>query len=158
MTNPLHTIVGFFADFPVTQQAVEPAGKELATFFYQELLKAGFVASAPEDYEGWAWDICTSDGAAHVTTRVGLVDDMDTAPPRQWLVTNEGSTMRPLLKRLFGGDNFNKALADEKQEMLLRRVCETLHTVTKRESRFSHLTWYNERTFDKPGDVPNDKP
>ena len=157
LNGPLHTIVGFVAHFPVVQ-GVEPAGKELATFLWEELLKAGLIASEPEDYEGWAWDICSCDGATHVTTRVGLVDDMDDSPPRQWLVTNEVLTVRPLLKRLFGGDNFDQTAAEEKERMLLQRVCEALHSVMKREPRFSHITWYNERTFDKPGDVPSDKP
>ena len=157
MTPRLHTIVGFIADFPAKaygpEHGVEPAGKELSVFLHSELNKAGFTVAAPEDYEGWAWDICVRDGAAEVTTRVGLVDDMNTSPPRQWLVTNDGYTIRPFLKRLFGGA---EKTADH--EPLLRRVCNVLHTAMANDARFSHLKWYDAQTFDKPGDVPTDKP
>jgi hypothetical protein len=155
MPAPLHTIVGFVADFPVLKLAVDPAGKEMADCLHAELIKAGFAAAPPEDYEGWAWDICTRDGDAEVTTRVGLVDDMETSPPRQWLITNEGFTITPILKSLFGRESIE---AVAKREGLLRRVCETLHGFMKSDVRFSHLNWYDAQTFDKPGDVPSGKP
>jgi hypothetical protein len=156
MATPLHTIVGFVAKFPGQSYTAEPAGKELAVFLHSELVKAGFPATAPEDYEGWAWDICTRDGDSEVTTRVGWVEDMVPDPPRQWLVTNDSYTITPFLKSLFGKGETVEAAA--KREKLLRSLCESLHKFMSSDSRFSKITWCDERTFDKPGDVPSDKP
>jgi hypothetical protein len=148
---PLHTIVGFVADFPVREDGVEPAGKELAEFAHALLTKAGFNPSAPQDHEGWAWDMSTRDGELHVTTVIGLVDDMESKPPRQWLITNDCSL--PLFKRLF-----RKAELKAKQESLLRRLCETLQVSMSGDTRFSHITWHDKHTFDRPGDVPSTEP
>lgn len=151
MTTLLHTIVGFVADFPVKNDGVEPAGKELAQFVHAQLTKIGLATSLPENHEGWAWEMVTRDGDLEVVSIVGLVDDMQGTPPRQWLVTNDCGV--PLLKKLFGRADF-----EVKRESLLRRLCEALHAGMRGDSRFSHVTWYDQHTFDKPGDVPSDKP
>jgi hypothetical protein len=151
MSASLHTIVGFVADFPMRNDGVEPAGKELAHFVHVQLRKIGLTTSSPEDREGWAWDMTTRDGELEVLSIVGLVDDMEANPPRQWLVTNDCPV--PLLKRFFGKSEF-----EAKREALLRRLCEGLHTAMGSDSRFTHITWYNAYTFDKPGDVPTDRP
>lgn len=147
----LHTIVGFVGDFPVRDDGVEPAGKELAEFVHAQLTKAGLRTSVPQIREGWAWDMYTRDGDRQAMTIVGLVDDMDGNPPRQWLITNDCSI--PLFKRLFGKGEF-----EAKRETLLKHLCETLHTSMSSDARFSHVTWYKKDTFDKPGDVPSSKP
>lgn len=148
---PLHTIVGFVAYFPMREDGLEPAGKELAEFVHAQLTKSGLGTSAPENREGWAWEMHTRDGDLQATTIIGLVDDMAHQPPRQWLITNDCDL--PFFSRLFG-----QARLTTKREILLRRVCETLHASMNGDSRFSHLKWYNEDTFDKLGDVPCSQP
>ncbi len=151
MTRPLHTIVGFVADFPVRDNGVEPAGSELAQFVHAQLTKIGLSTSSPEEREGWAWDMVTRDGELDIVSIVGLVDDMQATPPRQWLVTNDCTV--PLLKKLFG-----RAAFEARRESFLLRLCEGLHAAMISDSRFSHVTWYDARTFDKPGDVPSAQP
>ena len=150
MTTP-HTFVGFVADFPARNEGDQPAGKELAQFLHAHLTAVGLAISAPEDREGWAWQMFTRNGELEVTTIVGEVDDMEASPPRQWLVTNDCAV--PFLKKVFRGTEF-----EAKRVSLLRKLCEELHTVMSNDSRFSHITWYDANTFDKPGDIPSEKP
>jgi len=150
MTSP-RTFVGFVANFPVDASGSEPAGKALAQFVHSLFVKAGLNSSTPADREGWAWEIHTRDGDLEVTTIVGLVDDMEATPPRQWLVTN---TCRiPLLKRLFAAAN-----SQGSRDRMLQALCDVLHTGISRDERFEHVLWYEEKSFDKPGDVPGAHP
>lgn len=148
---PLHTFVGFVADFPAEPTEEQPAGKELAEYVHSRLREAGFDATEPEEREAWAWDMCTREGGIFIETIVGLVDNMESTPPRQWLITNDAPI--PFTRRIFG----NKAYLDER-EAVLRCFCETIHTAMNSDSRFSHILWYNEQTFDQQGDIPSDKP
>lgn len=146
----LRTIVGFVADFP-TNSNDDPPGQELAAFVAQRLSDAGFAVDGPRDREGWAWDFYTKEDELEIMSIVGLVDDMDSDPPRQWLVTNDCEL--GFFKRLFGA----KGLA-EKREQLLRKFCDKLHQIISADSRFSHIAWYNKETFDKPDDTPGTSP
>ena len=84
-------------------------------------------------------------------TIVGLVDDMEGTPPRQWLITSHCEL--GFFKRLFG----NKALT-EKRDQFLNAFCGKLHAIISSDDRFSHIHWYDEKTFDKPGDQPDTAP
>jgi hypothetical protein len=95
--------------------------------------------------------VMTREAELEVLSIVGLVDDFEATPPRQWLVTNDCAI--PLARRYFGRAEFEK-----KRESLLRQVCEALHSAVSSDPRFSSVTWYDARTFDKPGDVPSERP
>lgn len=145
------TFAGFVADFPVELDGVTPAGKELANFVAGHLVDAGFTVEGPCERDCWAWELCTKDDQLEIITTVGLVDDMQSDPPRQWLITNDCDIGR--FKRLFAGKTHIK-----KREQLLRKFCDTLHQIISRDNRFSQIVWYNKETFDKPGDQPSESP
>jgi len=147
----LHSLVGFVAGFPMRNDGVEPAGKELAEFVHAHLAKAGFATSAPANREDWAWEMYTRDGKLTNETIVGRVDDMTSTPPRQWLITND--CPRNVSRWLF-----RKAEFLVEREKFLRRFCEAIDQAMKADSRFSHISWYDPETFDKPGDVASDRP
>ena len=147
----VRTFVGFVADFPIEPIDDNPPGKELAVFVAQRLNDAGFAVDDPGDREGWAWDFYTKDDELEIMSLVGLVDDMDSDPPRQWLITNDCEL--GFFKRLFAA----KGLA-EKREQFLRKFCDHLHQIISADSRFSHIVWYNKETFDKPEDQPGASP
>lgn len=140
----LRTFVAFVANFPSDRSEDNaPAGRELASFVATELRNAGIDVRGPEEREGWAWDISASVNETPINTIVGLVDDMDSSPPRQWLITNDSELS--LWNRLF--DSRGRR---HQREMALRQYCETLDAALKADSRFSHILWYNKDTFDKP--------
>lgn len=143
----VRTFVGFVADFPIKHDGGDPAGKELADFVAQHLVQAGFTVDGPSDREGWAWDLYTKEDELEIMTIVGFVDDMEATPPRQWLITSDCEL--GFFKRLFR----TKTLI-ERRDQFLRTFCETLHGIISVDDRFSHITWYNKETFDKPGDQP----
>jgi hypothetical protein len=149
MSRPLHTIVGCVAEFPISDGPTP--GEELAHFLHARLTQAGLSPSEPFEQEGWAWEMFTVEGEVAVRTLVGFVGDMESQPPRQWLVTNTCEV--PFLKRWFGRADFER-----KREALLRRLCDSLHATLRADSRFSQVHWYDERTFDGAGDVPSDAP
>lgn len=148
----VRTIVGFVADFPTEPIGNDPPGQELAAFVAQGLKDAGFAVEAPGDREGWAWDFYTKDEALEIQSIVGLVDDMDSDPPRQWLITNDCCN-QGFLQRLFGTNQ-----PSEQRQQMLRRFCDALHQIISADSRFSHIAWYNEDTFDKLDDQPGASP
>ncbi|HLX64476.1 MAG TPA: hypothetical protein VKX17_24595 [Planctomycetota bacterium] len=150
MSERVHAFVGFVADFPALESGGDPNGKELADFVYAKYSKVGLVLSPPSD-NGWAWDLHTRVDELDIYTIVGEVGDMNSNPPRQWLVTNDCRI--PIFRRLFGRVAFEK-----KREFALRKLCECLHAAMTNDSRFSHINWYDAATFDKPGDVPSNKP
>ena len=148
----LKTYVGFVADFPSDRGDDDsPAGKKLADFVASQLKNAGIDVRGPEERDGWAWELTSQIDSTAIDTIVGLVDDMNTIPPRQWLITNDSNLT--VWQRLFGTHSFR-----EQCEKAMRRYCETLHRSLAPDPRFSHLLWYNKATFDKPGDEPGDSP
>ena len=80
-------------------------------------------------------------------TAVGLVDDIECDPPRQWLITNDCTLS--LFQKLFGG-----SAARDRRENLLREICTAMHSAFSADQRFEHVVWYNSDTFDGPNDVP----
>ncbi|MCA2949054.1 MAG: hypothetical protein ACK5EU_16735 [Pseudanabaena sp.] len=148
----VRTIVGFVADFSTEPIGNDPSGKELAAFVAQRLKDAGFAVEAPNNREDWAWDFYTKDDELKIQTIVGLVDDMDSDPPRQWLITNDCCELG-FFQRLFGTNHLA-----EKRKQMLRRICEALHQIISADSRFSHIVWYDEDTFDNPDDQPGASP
>ena len=148
----LRTFVAFVATFPTDRgEDDSPAGKELADFVAAKLRNAGVDVHGPEEREGWAWDITANVNGTPIDTIVGFVDDMDSASPRQWLITND--SRMGLWSRMFGSrDRWNK------RESALRRYCETLHATLTSDPRFSHILWYDNETFDKPRDEPSSSP
>lgn len=148
----LRTYVGFVANFPSDRgQDDSPAGKELADFVAAELKRAGIDLRGPDEREGWAWDITANVNGTLIDTIVGLVDDMESKPPRQWLITNESGLS--FWNRMFG----SRQLLDQR-ERSLRQYCETLHHTLTSDPRFSHILWYSKETFDKPGDEAGPSP
>ncbi len=147
----VRTYVGFVADFPTEPIGNDPSGQELAAFVVQRLRDAGFAVEAPGDREGWAWDFYTKYDELEIQSIVGLVDDMESQPPRQWLITNDCEP--GLFQRLFSGNRLA-----EKRKLLRRRFCDSLHQIMSADSRFSHIVWYNKDTFDKPDDQPAASP
>ncbi len=143
----VRTFVGFVADFPSDRKDDIPPGEELANFIQSVLSNSGFHSKKPNNREGWAWEIHTKDGDTEILTIVGLVDDMESDPPRQWLITNDCDIS--LLKKLFAKKRFMV-----KREDLLRRFCETIHNTILKDSRFSHVYWYFKKSFDQAGDKP----
>lgn len=146
------TFVAFVADFPTARGGDDsPAGRELAGFVATQLGNFGIDVRGPNEREGWAWDITASLNGTSIATIVGLVDDMDSTPPRQWLITND-----------FEPSFWNRLLGSSKKRMQreieLRRYCETLHAALSADPRFSQIYWYNKMTFDKPGDKPSAPP
>jgi hypothetical protein len=138
--SPLRTIVGFVASFPVADEP--PIGGELAAFVRAALSAGGLFASAPEDLD-WAWEITTPADGLAARTLVGHVGDMDSDPPRQWLVST--SCAIPLLQRLVG-----RARREVVRDRLLRRIQAALDAAMRVSPRFSHVTWYDEASFDRP--------
>jgi len=138
------------ADFPVEADA-DPAGKELAAHVQSILTAAGFSSSSPDEREGWAWEFTTKHDAMTIDSIVGLVDDFESKPPRQWLVTN--NCKLPLLKRICGG-----AGAAAKRDSILKGFCTAIHAAISADSRFSDIVWYNAKTFDKLNDEPGESP
>ncbi|SFH94672.1 hypothetical protein [Planctomicrobium piriforme] len=148
----LRTYVGFVAHFPVDiSRDDEPPGKELANFVATLLKGAGIRAHGPDEPEGWAWNIFAGIDGITVDTLVGLVDDLDATPPRQWLITNDSDLS--IWNRLFGSRD-----ARLEHENALRRYCEILHAAFTADPRFSHIRWYDKKTFDKPDDEPGASP
>lgn len=82
---------------------------------------------------------------------VGLVDDMKRTTPRQWLITSRCEL--GFFKRLFG----DQALT-EKRDHFLHAFCGKLHAIISSDVCFSHIWWYDEKTFDEPGDQPEIAP
>jgi hypothetical protein len=146
----LHTFAGFVADFPVRVDGMEPAGRELANFIHDALANAGLCPSRPED-NGWAWVLFTKDGFLEAQTIIGLIDDVQATPPRQWLITNDYRL--PLYRRLLHTRN-----SRERQQTLLHRVCVAIHDAMGLDARFASVLWYRADTFDKPGDMPSTQP
>lgn len=146
----LHPLVGFVADFPVRDDGDEPAGRALANFIRGTFTATGLCVSQPED-NGWGWKLRVTEGDLVAQTTISLVDDMDSSPPRQWLITNDCSLS--FLRRLFGGVELVA-----RRHLLLSRVCNAIHRAMRNDARFSHVLWYRAETFDKPGDVPGDQP
>lgn len=146
------TIVAFVADFPTDRgEDDSPAARELAGFVVAQLRNAGIDVRGPEELEGWAWGITASLNGTPVNTIVSLVDDMESTPPRQWLITNDSELS--LWSRMFGSSGRR-----HQREISLRRYCETLHAALTADPRFSDILWYNKETFDKTGDQPGLSP
>lgn len=148
----LRTIVGFVAAFPSDRDADDsPAGRLLAEFVTARLIDAGIQLVGPREREGWAWDVSANVDGITIDTIVGLVDDMDSSPPRQWLITNDATI--GFWNRLFA----SRAKRDQ-SELSMRRYCEAIHRILVSDDRFSHILWYNKQTFDRPGDEPGATP
>ena len=149
---PVRTIVGFVAAFPSEREADDaPAGRSLAEFIAMQLRTAGFNLLGPTERQGWAWDISATVDGVVIDTIIGLVDDMEATPPRQWLITNDHTV--GIWNRLFGS-----RAQREQRELAIRRYCETIHKTISSDDRFSHILWYNMETFDRPGDSPGTMP
>jgi hypothetical protein len=149
---PLRTIVGFVAAFPLDREADDaPAGRSLAEFIATKLKLAGFRLLGPNERQGWAWDISATVDEITVDTIVGLVDNMESTPPRQWLITNDHTV--GVWNRLFG----SRAQRSQR-ELSIRRYCEAIYKIIASDDRFSHILWYNKETFDRPGDSPGIAP
>ena len=113
---------------------------------------AGFATTDLQEREGLAWEMYTREGDLEIMTIVGLVDDFESDPPRQWLITNDCEI--PFAKRILGK---GKAL-QKKREVFLRSFCEIIHNTISGDDRFSHVNWYLRETFDQPGDLGAEKP
>ena len=143
--------VGFVADFPSEQAAGKPAGEELASFLHDALAERGIHTTPLENRDDFAWEMRWDGADVEVTTLLGFVGDMDSDPPRQWLVTNDAHL--PLLRRLLGG----RALRAAGREAV-RRMVEALHEILASDGRFEHVLWHRAETFDQPGDEPATAP
>lgn len=151
--NTPNCFVGLVADFPTERdEEGEAPGKELTEFTRSAFKDGGFEVTEAWDNGGWSWqfDFSTREGA-RITTTIGFVDDMESNPPRQWLVTNDISL--PFFKKLFGG-----AALKESASAILKKYCEALHGKISSDSRFKHVLWYDPQTFDQPGDEPTQHP
>ncbi len=148
---PVRTIVGFVAAFPLEREADDaPAGQCLAEFIAMQLRIAGFNLVGPTERQGWAWDISATVDGVVIDTIIGLVDDMESTPPRQWLITNDHTV--GIWNRLFG----SQAQHNQK-ELAMRKYCEAIHKTIASDNRFSHIFWYDKGAFDRPGDSPGTK-
>lgn len=149
----LKTYVGFVADFPSNRadEDASPPGRELADWVATRLKSAGLDVNGPEERGGWAWELSSQVDDTAIETIVGLVDDMEGTPPRQWLITNDSHP--PLLQRWFG-----TRASRENRERSMRKFCEALHRLLTSDPRFSHVHWHAKETFDEPGAVPGDAP
>ena len=144
------TYVGFKADFPEDdgpEEGGRPGGKELVDFVVDALRKGGFEPQDPSNREGWAWDFETRQGEFSNLSILGHVGDED----RQWLITNDCKL--PFFKVLFG-----RKEAMESRNKFLNKFCNTIHEAFSADARFTLIKWYDEKTFDKPGDEPSDRP
>lgn len=148
---PIRTIVGFVADFSTEPSDNDTPGRDLAAFVTDRLRSAGFATDEPDERGGWAWEIFTKKDNLTILSIVGLVDDMESDPPRQWLITNNCEL--GFFKRMFGGKGLN-AMRDN----FLRELCEELHQILCTDTRFSEIVWYEKETFDQPNDQPGTKP
>ena len=102
---------------------------------------AGFATTDLQEREGLAWEMYTREGDLEIMTIVGLVDDFESDPPRQWLITNDCEI--PFAKRILGK---GKAL-QKKREVFLRSFCEIIHNTISGDDRFSHVNWYLRETW-----------
>ena len=149
---PLKTIVGFVASFPSEREADDaPAGRFLAEFIATQLRTAGFNLTGPIERKGWAWDISATVDDINIDTIIGLVDDVESKPPRQWLITIDHTV--GIWNRLFG----SRSQRDQR-ELAMRKFCEIIHKTITSDDRFSYIFWYNKDTFDRPGDSPGTTP
>lgn len=149
---PLRTIVGFVASFPSEREADDaPAGRFLAEFIATQLRTAGFNLIGPNERQGWAWDISATVDGINIDTIIGLVDDLESKPPRQWLITIDHAV--GIWNRLFG----SRSQRDQR-EFAMRKFCEIIHKTITSDDRFSHIFWYNKDTCDRPGDSPGTTP
>jgi hypothetical protein len=146
----IKSYVGFVADFP-QDYADGPPGKELADHIYSILVNAGINTETPEEREGWAWEFDSKRSDMTVHSIVGFVGDIESTPPRQWLITNDCSV--PFMKRIFGGSTILR-----KRDEALRDICMAIHEAIAADERFSHIVWYNPKTFDQPDDIPGNAP
>jgi len=148
----LRTIVGFVAAFRSERESDDsPAGRSLVEFVATQLGNAGFNLLGSDERQGWAWDISATVDGVTIDTIVGLVDDMESTPPRLWLITSDQRAN--LWNRLF--DSRDKR---DRRDLSIRRYCESIHKAMVADDRFSHIVWYNKDTFDKPGDSPGTSP
>ena len=113
----VRTYVGFVAAFPDEYDGGAPAGIELAEFISTQLNNRGFDTDSPTERGGYAWEFGSDVSEYKIWTIVGLVGDLDSNPPRQWLIMNDSKP--GLFKRLFRG----KQAVDEHQKSL-RHFCE----------------------------------
>lgn len=148
----VRTFVGFVADFPSQRKEDEPPGRELAQFIYASLVRAGFNTTRPENRGDYAWDMVTRQDGLEIVTIVGLVGDLESDPPRQWLITNDCHI--PFFRKLLGQGQEWRA----RRERLLRRFCEAIHQSMSDDRRFSAIYWYWADTFDQAGDQPGEEP
>ena len=148
----IRTIAGFVAAFSSEREADDsPPGRLLAEFIATQLRTEGFNLLGPTERQGWAWDISATVDGIVINTIVGLVDDTESTPPGQWLITNDQTV--DIWSRLFG----SRAQRDQR-ELAMRKYCETIHKTMASDARFSQIFWYNKDTFDRPGDCPGTLP
>ena len=148
----VRTIVGFVAAFPSDREGDgAPAGRLLAEFIATNLRSTGFNLLGPNERQGWAWDMSATKDSITVNTTVGLVDDMESTPPRQWLVTNDYTVS--IWNRIFGSRSQH-----EQRDRSIRRYCEAIQKIMESDGRFSQILWSNKATFDRPGDSPGYSP
>ena len=145
------TYVGFVAEFPDDHDGGAPAGFELAEFVSNQLRNLGYSVESPCDNEGWSWEFVTKSTKFQVYTIVGLVGDTESDPPRQWLITNDSKP--GIFKRLFGGNSVVR-----EHEEFLTAFCEQIHLIIDSDDRFSHIAWYDSKTFDQLNDQPSSTP
>lgn len=149
---PVRTIAGFVAAFPSEREADDsPPGRFLAEFIATQLRTEGFNLLGPTERQGWAWDISATVDGIVMNSIVGLVDDTESTPPRQWLITNDHIV--GIWSGLFG----SQAQRDQRK-LAMRRYCEIIHKTMASDDRFSHILWYNKDTIDRPGDSPGTTP
>jgi hypothetical protein len=149
---PVRTIAGFVAAFPSEREADDsPPGRFLAEFIATQLRTEGFSLLGPSERQGWAWDISATVDGIVISSIVGLVDDTESTPPRQWLITND--PIVSIWSCLFGSQTQR-----DQRELAMRRYCEIIHKNMASDDRFSHILWYNKETFDRPGDFPGTTP
>lgn len=146
------SFVGFVADFPSTRDEGVAAGEELTVFLHGQLAQAGFKLTEPIENGSHGWDFTgRSDDGIKVFTTVGLVDDLEGEPPRQWLMTNEAPL--PFFSRVFG-----KSKAEVRRNAFLKDYCGAIHRAMTADGRFSEIWWHDMRTFDLHGDQPGREP
>ncbi len=136
----MRTHVTFQSDFSERAGANEPAGRDLAVHLAQDLQAAGYTVGTPENLENYAFIFpCTNARASHTVT-VALVGD----GVLQWLALVEPriGVARRLLSKV-GIEGSPPAPTPE-----LAAVCTALHTLLRRDTKFSTIRWYTPDEWD----------
>ncbi len=135
--------VTFETDFPMPFDGDAPLDDSLATHLSGALRDQGFHISEL-DWIDYAWDFFCYVPHGRIYCVLGPCDD----GPRQWLITTTP------YRRFFHWLLRRRSVEDDH-----RGLCQGIHSILSRDSRFRSVRWYTQKEWDKGfGESWSDEP